>query len=59
MYDIIVCIYGAFDVPPIYLYNIVKAECVEPAAAFYLRQMRTIMNYSMAIRVIKYVTECV
>lgn len=36
----------------IYVYNIVKAECVEPAAAFYLR-----LNL-MLIRVIKYTTEC-
>jgi len=42
----------------IYVYNIVKAECVEPAAAFYLRLMRAIMNNLMLIRVIKYITEC-
>jgi len=42
----------------IYAYNIVKAECVEPAAAFYLRLMRAIMNNLMLIRVIKYITEC-
>jgi len=49
MYGIILCVYDAFDVPSIYLYNIVKAECVEPATAFYLRLMRTIMNNSMVI----------
>lgn len=43
----------------IYVYNIVKAECVEPAAAFYLRLMRAIMNNLMLIRVIKYITECI